>query len=96
MSDKYQELIFEQLAEIRASQVVVMFMLTLFLEKNGAEPDTLLTSIEEISRRTAFNYENMMRKAAGLGPRDKPRDPMLANLQEDELNQVDWDKLMEF
>lgn len=90
------EILIEQLAEIRAAQFITNYMLHSFLQHSGCDPESLLRSADILNRRMADNMENQMRKACGLDPRPEPRPSIIDQaIAEEQLRSIDWDKVKE-
>lgn len=88
------EILIEQLAEIRALQVANVFIGTMMLEQSGVHSEALLQAIDLLMTDSADRFENSMRKAAGLEPRATPRQPMLRQI-DDDFKAIDWSKIKE-
>lgn len=90
----YDETLISELAELRATVVATNFMLLTFLEKLGGNPEALLNSVDFLMTRAANQFENQMRKANGLEPREQPRTTLVGE-GGGLMDTVDWSKLNE-
>lgn len=90
------ETFIEQIAEVRASQLVITFILFSILENQGCNPEVLLRAVDGLSRGTADSIEARLRKEAGLEPREQPRKSLVDQvLNEQPFTLIDWTKMMQ-
>ncbi len=88
------ESLINEIAELRAQNAAILFILTSFLENQGADADALIRSIDGMQTVFANHFEAVMRKAEGLEPRSELRKPMMQTLDEiDLLRKTPWSKM---
>lgn len=68
-----KEQLIEQLAELKAATTATNFMLMIFLEHSGCHPESLIRAVDALMLDSANKFENAMRAASGLPPREVPR-----------------------
>jgi hypothetical protein len=91
----YDETLISQLSELRAAVAASNFMLLSLLEKTGCDPESLLKAVDVLMTNTANAYENEMRKANGLEPRERPRTTTLSKFNREIMDSVEWSTLKE-
>jgi hypothetical protein len=77
------EILLEQLAEIRAQNAVLVLMLTGILEQQGADAEGTVTAIDNMTTEFANLFEDAVRRKAGMEPRAEPRKPVLKMKDDD-------------
>lgn len=89
----HDETLIDQIAELRAAAATQLFMLTEFLQHMGADPESLTRFIDNMTTDFANRFEDQMRKASGLEPREKPRQPVLPKIEAAAaMASIDWSK----
>ncbi|MFT3745453.1 MAG: hypothetical protein QM785_14320 [Pyrinomonadaceae bacterium] len=90
------EVLIEQIAELRALAVVNTFHNQFLLEMLGSDAEALVTVTDKMLTEFANRFEAQMRKACDMEPRAEPRTPTLPKLAEmDLLRNTDWTKVRE-
>lgn len=88
-----EELLFEQIAELRASQILANLLLLQVLEETGSDIEPLLRDSDRLLSTVADQIEAQLRKKAGLGPRPEPRPSILEEVEREAAKGFDWSRL---
>lgn len=91
------EQLIEQIAEIRALQVLNTFMLQQLLEMVGCDPDALIDVVDKMNCSLADRFENQMRKGCDMQPRaEARREPVMPKIRDlDFMRNIDWSQMKE-
>ncbi len=84
-----EELLCQELADLKALAIVNGFTVLTLLECMGIEPEPLLAAVNQLNRELADRTEARLRDQLGLEPRAESREALYSLEQ---MRRVDWSK----